>query len=134
MRKTAKIYKLNFNGKMKKVTIELPKDFPKETLKVDDWFAPQVGELCLNSKNELDAVKKINFQSGNSDFKATNIYSLESGEKCSESLISRVEVKRGKVFLFKEKIFVHQEPLDGGYIDKIARGESITKYEYEKFK
>ena len=52
-----KKHELSFGGKMELVEIEVD-DFPKEILKADDWFGPQVGELCfINGK--IDVVKTL---------------------------------------------------------------------------
>ena len=119
-----KVYGLSFGGDMKKQTITVD-EFPKDILKVDDWFAPRIGELCFVD-GKMDIVKDIN--SG----QYGNMYRFEisDSETCTSS-INRIEVKKGKVFIFKGKVFTHQEPLDGGYIDKMARGNNITEYEYE---
>ena len=41
-----RVYRLGWSG-MKKETITVSA-YPKEVLKVDDWFSPQIGELCFN--------------------------------------------------------------------------------------
>ena len=127
-----RVYRLGWSG-MKKETITVSA-YPKEVLKVDDWFSPQIGELCFNDKYEIDVVKNITFQRGTEVFKSVKQYSFEkSKSKMSSDDVIRLEVKKGKVFIFNGKVFVHQESLDGGYIDKISRGDEITEYEYEKY-
>jgi len=126
------VYRLSFAGRMEKVKVKV-KDFPKDILKADDWFAPQIGELCFNDDGEIDVVKNIEFVRAEEPFKAYNRYSFENSKiQCNSSIVIRIEVKPGKVFIFKGKPFVHQEPLDGGYTDKMAKGEEITEYEYKE--
>jgi len=127
-----KVYGLSFYGNMEKrqITVE---DFPKKILKVDDWFGPQIGELCFNQDGKLDVVKDIKWgDTRNGLFKPHKIITFENNEMAvADSLVQRVEVKRGKVFIFNGRPFVHQEALDGGYIEKMAAGKPITEYEYE---
>lgn len=127
-----KVNKLNFSGNMGMSNITVDK-FPKEILKVDDWFGPQVGELCFNQKGELDIIKSIKWgDTCGGNYKPHLLASFEmSGDEVSYSSVIRVEVKKGRVFIFNNKPFVHQEPLDGGYIDKMAAGKVINNYEYE---
>jgi len=128
----AKIYRLGWNGV--KLNEEEVQDLPLEALTIDSWFSPQIGELCLNDKNELDVVKNIYFKPSDGTFKARNVYEFENSEsKCSENMVTRIEVQKGRVFIFGGKVFVHQEPLDGGYIDQIAKKKPITDYEYSEF-
>jgi hypothetical protein len=122
------INRLGFNG-MEKVTITVD-DFPTEILKVDDWFSPNIGELCFNHNGNMDIVKDIFIKKTMGkpyimvSFKNnTDIVSLKS--------INRIEVLEGKVFIFNNKVYVHQEALDGGYIEKIAKKLPITEYEYK---
>ncbi len=122
-----KVWKLGWN-KMEHISINVDY-YPKAILKVDDWYSPQKGELCFNHKGQLDIVKNITRgDTHNGLFKPHNSYSFElNNEKCSDSLVNRIEVKRGKVFVFNGKVFVHQEALCGSYIDKIARNQPITE-------
>lgn len=125
-----KVYRLTWGGNMKRTTVVVSA-FPKEVLKVDDWFSPQIGELCFNDDGEIDVVKDIKYVRPKDPFQGYNKYILESGKTNNESFIIRLEVKRGRVFIFNGKPFVHQEALDGGYKDKIAQGKKIKEYEYE---
>lgn len=123
---SVKVWQLGWNGMEKKaVTVQ---SFDKTKLKVDDWFYPQIGELCFNDKGEIDVVKKISLRARTELFKAANVFTFVNSKKTSTRPI-RLEVKKGNVFIFKGSVFVHQEPLDGGYIDSIARNEKITEYE-----
>lgn len=118
----AKIYRLGWSGvELKEEEIQ---DLP-DILKVDDWMFPTIGELCINSKNELDVVKDIKFRPSDGMFKACKMYYFEN-EKGGCSKTTRIEVKSGNTFIFNGKVFVHQEALSGEYIDKIARGEIIN--------
>ncbi len=129
-KKTAKVYSL-VGGEMEKITIGLPDDFPEDILKVDDWFGPQTGELCIIN-GKLDVVKDIMFIYAAHPYPASYQVSFENTDQTySKTLVHRIEVKRGKVFVFNGKPFVHQESLDGGYIEKMAQNKQITKYEYE---
>lgn len=124
-----KVYRLEWAGDLKKTTISVEK-FDKSVLKVDDWFLPQVGELCFNQNGDIDVVKSIGFSPGDRNFKLSYNYKFENSRgTVSSELVTRIEVKRGKVFIFNGKPFVHQEPLDGGYIKKMAFGEKITELE-----
>lgn len=129
--KTAKVYRLGWNG-MVKETIELPTDFPSEALKVDDWFYPQEGELCLVN-GKIDIVKKITWRDGSRDVKGGLMFTFKNYRSKIGWSPVRLEVKKKKVFLFQGKVFVHQEALDGGYIEKKAQGNEITEYEYKTF-
>lgn len=124
-----KVWNLGWDG-MEQIFISVDK-FPKNVLKVDDWFGPQIGELCFNSKGKLDIVKDIFWYDGELKHLMNNRvkqYSFElSKDVCSEGLVHRVEVKRGKVFVFNGKAFVHQEALSGDYIDKIASKQPIIE-------
>ena len=126
-----KKHELSFGGKMELVEIEVD-DFPKEILKADDWFGPQVGELCfINGK--IDVVKTLSWGDTHGGiFKPHMMVTFENCDtKINYSAVTRIEVKKGKVFIFNGKPFVHQEALDGGYIEKMARGNEITEYEYK---
>ena len=96
--------------------------YPKEILTVDSWFSPQPGELCFNSDREIDVVKSIQLVRAKDPFKAYNRYTFENKEgSCSESMVYRLEVKKGKSFVFNGKTFVYQKYVTGDVIDKIAK-------------
>lgn len=123
-----KVRHLGWYG-METIDIEI-EDIPLEALRVDDWCAPNIGELCIIN-GKLNVVKDITFKEADRLFKATNMYSFENDEmKYSRGMVYRVEVKQGCKFIFNNKIFPHQEALDGRYIDMIAQKKPITKYEY----
>ncbi len=127
-----KVKKLNFHGNIENTIIEVD-EFPKKILKVDAWFGPQIGELCFNHQGKIDIVKTIKWgDTQNGLFKSHKIVTFEiNTETVSYSMIERIEVKKRKVFIFNGRVFVHQEALDGGYIDELAKGNSIVDYEYE---
>lgn len=128
-----KVNILSFGGKLKETTITID-EIPLNVLTVDDWYSPTIGELCIDSDGKLDIVKDIKFTPSDGTFKACNMYTMEiSGKQSSGTLIHRVEVKPGFTYILNGKVFRHQEALDGGYIDKIAKGEAITDYEYDEF-
>ncbi len=127
------INELSFNGNMVQSTIEID-EIPLDILRVDDWYSPTIGELCINADGQLDIVKDISFRPSDGNFKAANVYSFEiSKDKASCSMVQRVEVNPGLRYIFHGRVFVHQEFLDGGYIDKIAKGQPITDYEYGEY-
>ncbi len=103
--------------KPKKITIE---NFPKEILAIDGWFSPTIGELCLNSDNKLDVVKDIEYIHPKDPFKGYNLYHLQSGKRCSEGMVVRVRVKRGKKFTFNNQEFIYQKAVEGHIIRVLA--------------
>jgi hypothetical protein len=113
-----KVWKLGWGG-MKKVTI-IVNEFPKDILKPDSWFAPTIGELCFNLDGQIDVVKDIQFIRPKDPFKGYNLYHLASGKKLSNSLVTRIEVKKNKEFYFKNKTYTHQKSVDGDVINKLA--------------
>lgn len=126
---TVKVNRLNhLYGEMENVEITVD-DFPTDVLKVDDWFHPQIGELCFNS-GKMDIIKDLFYK------EAYHKKFLMCSFELSEDIVvldsvNRIEVLSDKVFIFNGRVFAHQEPLDGGYIETIARKEEITKYEYK---
>lgn len=103
-----KVWRLGWHG-MKKETITL-NNFPKEFLKIDDWFSPKVGELGLVlTTGKIGIVKSIKLRPASQAFKAVNMYSF-IGRKgsVSESLVLKVNVRKGKTFKFRNKFFTYQ--------------------------
>ena len=93
-----KKHELSFGGKMELVEIEVD-DLPKEILKADDWFGPQVGELCfINGK--IDVVKTLSWGDTHGGiFKPHMMVTFENCDtKINYSAVTRIEVKKGKVF------------------------------------
>ena len=126
------VNRLGWTG-MEKVSVEI-EDLPKKALKIDDWFNPTIGELCINDKNELDIVKSVYWKSPTEMFKGSVMYTFhKSNGKISANNVIRVEVNKGKTFIFEGQVFVPREPLDGGYIKQIALNGRVDKYEYEEF-
>ena len=106
-----RVWTLGWNG-MKKITIEI-NNFNADLLKVDDWFAPAVGELCVNHKGNIDVVTEIVRIPAKDPFKSYLLFSLKySKDKVSERLINRIYVKKGKTFKFRGKTFKFQEPTE----------------------
>jgi len=129
---TVEVNQLSWYGNMETVKMKI-EPIPLEALRVDDWYAPTIGELCLID-GKLEIVKAISFRPSDQHFKAMNMYEIEGSEKrYSNGMVTRVEVNPDRVFIFRDRVFRHQEALDGGYIDKIAKGIPITEYEYNQF-
>lgn len=117
---TATIWSFEWRtGDLKPQKIKIEK-FPKDILVVDGWFSPTIGELCLNSENKLDVVKDIEYIHPKDPFKGYNLYHLQSGKKCSEGMVVRVRVKKGKKFTFNNQEFVYQKAVDGHIIRVLA--------------
>lgn len=130
----AKVYRIGmFDDGPKKYSIALPNGFPKEALKVDDWFSPAPGELCLNDKGHIDVVKKITWNSGDIHLKPHRVYHFEKSRIKYGGSVIRLEVKKRKTYIHNGKVFVHREALDGGYIDQIAQEGKVTEYEYRQY-
>lgn len=100
-----RVWRLGWNG-MEKVTITVAK-LDKALLKVSDWFFSKVGQLCINDKGNLDVCKEISFVPPRDPFKGYNRYTFKySNGSVSESMVHRVDVKKGKKFKFRGKIFL----------------------------
>ncbi len=107
-----KIYKLGWHGMERKTIIV--DNFPSNVLKIDDWYSPIEGELCLTSDNKIDIVKEREYIPPKDPFKGYIAYSFVISQiKTSEFLVKRIIVRKGHKFKFNKKIFVHTPPTDG---------------------
>lgn len=99
-----RVWMLGWDGMVKR-TIEVQK-LDKTILKVDDWFSPRVGQLCINGNGNLDVCKKIQKVSARDPFKAHTRYHFKYS-RTSSTDSQLVNVKKGKTFKFKGKTFHH---------------------------
>ena len=98
-----RVWQLGWNGMVKR-TIKVTK-LDRTILKVDDWFSPRVGQLCINDKGNLDVCKRVEKVSARDPFKAYTRYHFKySKTPSSESQL--VDVRKGKVFKFRGKNFL----------------------------
>lgn len=103
------VWKLGWDG-MEKRTITV-QDFPRDILKVDDWFAPSVGELCFDSSGKINKVMEIKYRPADLIFKGGDMVRLSYDKTWySISMVERIEVKKGKEFIFRGKKYYHQKP------------------------
>lgn len=106
---TVRVWKLGWNG-MEKRTINV-QEFPRDIIKVDDWFSPSVGELCMNSDGKISKVMAMKYRKATDIFKGGYMCRTAYSKKwVSIDMVDRIEVKKGKTFIFRGKEYYHQPP------------------------
>ena len=99
-----KVFDLSWGGDMVKKTIEI-EDIDRSVLIVDDWFYPEVGDLCINDEGKLDICTEITKVPPKDPFKGYNLYSFKNS-KTKTSQAHLVRVKKGKTYNFDGITFV----------------------------
>lgn len=101
------VYVLGWSGMEKRDrTVYIPKD----KVEVSDWFHPKLeGDLCINTKGEVDLLKKIVMVGGQGTwFKRHENYYFQNDENVSCDAYM-VFVKKGQTFKFNGKTYTYKE-------------------------
>ena len=107
-----------FSGdyKVVKVTVD---DYPTDILKTNERAHPNVGELCFTCEGKMDVIKEIYWRPADGPFVGHFGVKFENSNlNTGYDKVIRIEVKRGKEFIFNGKLFNYQKPLNISEIEK----------------